>query len=217
MSKKAKNPKEAKKAQDVNMCEESKMEALSTEPTIRQLLKILECLANNEEHFKMERWEKQLCEFNQMTLKNLVECQTEITKDPKRAAERQEKRKSGCPTTNQLQEEGTRFQNTPRRLHRSSQITLPRTKPSPKPRTSHSGLIRVNAKKPKMGALVDRHFGKEAWTGGKPDENWMMSEDPNAIKFLPPTQMQSTSTKATTGQLKCTERMFLNAAHRFKT
>ena len=88
MSKKAKNLKEAKQAQDVNMSEESKTEALSTEPTIKQPRKILECLANNEECLKTWRQAKQLHEHDQMTLKNLAECQTKLTtKDPKRAAE----------------------------------------------------------------------------------------------------------------------------------
>ena len=93
-SKKAKNPKEAEQVQDINMSEELKTEALSTEPTIRQPCKILECPANHEEHFKMECQAKKLCECKQMTPQNLTECQTERAKEPQEVAEQQDNAKA---------------------------------------------------------------------------------------------------------------------------
>ena len=76
---------------------------------------------------------------------------------------------------------------------------------------------KVDAKEPIMGGLADGHCRKEAWTGGKPSHNWTNLEDQDTIDFPQPTTMQSSSTKATTGHLKCTKGIFLKEAHRFKT
>ena len=60
---------------------------------------------------------------------------------------------------------------------------------------SPSSSSKINAKQPTMGGLVEGQCGKEAWVGGKPSHNWSGSEDPHAINFPQPTQMQSTSEK----------------------
>ena len=39
---------------------------------------------------------------------------------------------------------------------------------------------KVDAKKPKMGALIQGHCSKEAWTGEKPKQDWSGLQDPNA-------------------------------------
>ena len=76
---------------------------------------------------------------------------------------------------------------------------------------------RIEAKKPKMGGLTDRHHGKEAWVSGKPNHPWTGLEAPNAVDFPQPSQMQSSNTKAATGHLKCAKGTFAKEARRFKT
>ena len=68
-----------------------------------------------------------------------------------------------------------------------------------------------------MGGLMEGHCGKEAWVRAKWNFKWTGLDDPSAINFLQPTQMQSSSSKAATTHLKCTERMCLEEACRFKT
>ena len=53
------------------------------------------------------------------------------------------------------------------------------------PSTSQTNGNKVNAKKPKMGGLVQGHCGKEAWTGGKPELDWSGLENSNSIDFCP--------------------------------
>ena len=79
-----------------------------------------------------------------------------------------------------------------------------------------SASNKVDAKKPNMGGLAEGHCRKEAWTSRKPNGKWTRLDDPHAINFPLPTQMQSTGAKAATSQLKRTHRIFLNEAHRFK-
>ena len=62
--------------------------------------------------------------------------------------------------------------------------------------TAPTASARIDAKKPTMGSLVDRHCGKEAWIGGKPKFDWTDLEDPSAVDFPQPTQMRSSSAKA---------------------
>ena len=75
----------------------------------------------------------------------------------------------------------------------------------------------IDTKKPIMGGLVEGHCGKEAWTGWKPNCLWDRLENPDAVDFLQPTQMQSSSAKAAAGHLKHIEGIFLDKACRFKT
>ena len=49
---------------------------------------------------------------------------------------------------------------------------------------------RIDAKKPEMGGLMDRHHRKEAWVGGKPNFQWTGSEAPNTVDFPQPSQMR---------------------------
>ena len=98
----------------------------------------------------------------------------------------------------------------------------PRSKPSrgrilsPSLFSTSTTSNRVNAMKPKMGGLVQGCCGEETWTRGTPKSDWSCFKDPNAVSFPQPKQMHSSSAKAATGHLKCTEGTSLDEACKFK-
>ena len=68
-----------------------------------------------------------------------------------------------------------------------------------------------------MGGLRATHYGKEAWTGGKPKHDWSKLDIPSVKKYIPlPTQMRSSSSKAATGCAKRTEGIFSSEEEKHK-
>ena len=43
---------------------------------------------------------------------------------------------------------------------------------------SSSNTTRIDAKEPKMGGLMEGHYGEEAWVGGQPNCLWTKLENP---------------------------------------
>ena len=74
----------------------------------------------------------------------------------------------------------------------------------------------VDARKPKMGGLIDTYYGKEAWTGGKPKWDWSGLQDPSVVDLPLPTQMRSSSSKAAAGHAKRTEGIFTDENYKYK-
>ena len=65
-----------------------------SESTVRQPCEISECLADNEECFKQERQSKQQHEHKKLRLKDLVEHQAKLAKEPKKVAEQEDSAKA---------------------------------------------------------------------------------------------------------------------------